>query len=548
MDTAGQNQTSDSKDKRKRNLMRVLTCKGMDETVDEVFYRDKLSEFPEFDVINYANAKSRYDIWGVKRFYRAFLYDTLQSQRKTKENSPLQKMLSPVRQLSGFAAYDYILKKTGSHIFANGVRGAVFMAALQSAAVPITALIVSTCFGIPASTGCSPTPFLENFYTLVSTSLPMQLATTVPAGGLVGAFGILAIIGLERAFYSGKKLSPESIKQDIIRYVKEFNIVYDRYRDLLKTSSPGDNVSLNELNAVYMLSSSNISDAYTDASIFRPLERIHNFVCDIIGHARGAKSGLWNKLRSMYNASIKYAYSYSEDLRRPNRELRAHERDVLPAIKEALNGEISTLSIAHLCPEGVGGFTTVFPTSVIGQAVSALRRIGVVKKTRISGLLQRVYLNKERLYAAPEYDFAMAHELAHASGAFSEPFANYYALKATENLSKKFPKSGYDLFAAVSHLGFAIGALRDKIEDPGQFLSELKGLSIQLDTEQMVGVPEFIFEAFNSTFNPTYSPLPPMENLLDEGWTIESRFQRLYCGSSYVAMKLVETGLKKEIY
>jgi hypothetical protein len=75
MDTAGQNQTSDSKDKRKRNLMRVLTCKGMDETVDEVFYRDKLSEFPEFDVINYANAKSRYDIWGVKRFYRAFLYD-----------------------------------------------------------------------------------------------------------------------------------------------------------------------------------------------------------------------------------------------------------------------------------------------------------------------------------------------------------------------------------------------------------------------------------------------------------------------------------------
>lgn len=201
------------------------------------------------------------------------------------------------------------------------------------------------------------------------------------------------------------------------------------------------------------------------------------------------------------------------------KDLKYHELRLLPSIEKAIGKKVSIRSIIHRCFDGVGGMT-LFPSMFIGL-LSRNHALGPI------------FVNKNRINSNPSYDFAVSHEFAHAAGAASEPMANYYALKAMDDLAERYPLVGYDLYAATNRLCFAVGALREKVKDTEEFISILRELR----------VPKFVFKAFTTDFQPGMSPFPPMENL--EKGPIESKFSGLYIVSSYIASKMVKNGKKK---
>lgn len=192
--------------------------------------------------------------------------------------------------------------------------------------------------------------------------------------------------------------------------------------------------------------------------------------------------------------------------------LKEYNLNVLPTIEEALGRRISPNTIINHCPENIGGVTLI-PTAILGKFTSPFT-------------FGPVFVNKKRAHVAPNYTFALAHELAHASGNVSEPKANFHGMIAMDLLAKRFPFNGYDIYAIVNRLCFAVGALKEKCSNKDEFFTELDS----------IGTPKFVKEAFNVESEQASSPLPPVKVLLEKG--IESKFSGLYIANSYVAAKM----------
>jgi hypothetical protein len=201
---------------------------------------------------------------------------------------------------------------------------------------------------------------------------------------------------------------------------------------------------------------------------------------------------------------------------KPSRkELKDHDVRLLASIEHSLGKKVSRYSIIHHSFEGVGGITAMVPSVLMGK---------ITRKHAFGP----IFINKNRISAHPSYDFAVAHEFAHAAGAITEPMANYHALNAFDDLADKYPRCGYDLYATTNRLCFAVSALSTKIKDTAVLKATLK----------KAGVPTFVLQAFDENFDPEHSPVPPLKNTLEN--ITESKFADLYAASSYIASKLVE--------
>ena len=447
------------------------------------------SEF--IDYLKYDEVVSRYGKLGVKRFYRSlFSSASYMTYVPKAEDSPdgttvpsrLEDVISDdsgrdkertngsLLRVLGWAAfpakvfskiYDVVLRKSGSHLLAYGAGLVSMFETVELSLLIGGSAYVSYAYNIPFL------PYL--------TSSALYAAPVLIGGGLlysaVGPASIAGLTAIERRKYSVNKVRKKHIEEDIKNLSKDFYDLMGDYKGKLTNSAETD-ISLSELNALYMMVSSSRSQENTDD--------------------RSA--------------------------------IKEHDKSIIDSIEKALGSKrISHRSIVHMCPSGVGGVTLVFPTSVMGKVTGKY-------------VLGPVFVNKRRLRAGPSYDFATAHELAHAAGAASEPLANFYATKALDNLADLFPKEGYNIYTAVNRLCFAVGALAEKLNDEEKLIKAMNRLN----------VPRFVFNALSGSFDPSASPLPPIEAVLYKG--SEAKFARLYVSSSYVASKLVTEGRIKGLY
>ncbi len=204
------------------------------------------------------------------------------------------------------------------------------------------------------------------------------------------------------------------------------------------------------------------------------------------------------------------------------RNLKVHDRSILDTIKRVYKKEISSNVIFHPDIRNIGG-VTLLPSVLLGLSTR--------KSDYIFG---PVILNKLRLYANPNYDDALAHELAHAAGFMSESRANYFALKVMDELNHEHPLEGYDIYSSVNRLCFAVSALSDKLKDEERFQERLTALS----------VPKFVFQAIRSPFSPEISPLPGLEEALSgEFGKMNAEFSKQYSTNTYYVTKKVEKGM-----
>ncbi len=491
-------------------LISRLTA-GTEKRLEKILNDGTLNDFPELNLLDVDNVRERYGILSANRFYRGLLDEFLE-QDELDEKPTSKKLASIIGYFTGSKLYDFILEKTGSHMLANGAKSAVLMETLVSLTTLGVFAYASKQEGVPFI------PLIQQYSPQI---LPL-LAEIGVFGFAVGAGVVLGIVGLERILYkntpehsdklidwvrtartkfyekigakkhigiiekplktmenfilTNRAITKEDVKEDISIYLKEFYNVWERYRSsLLKTTKYSD-ISLQQLNGMYMLVTSSLS----------------------------------KNLSSSFRA------------------IRKHDKKVLPAISEGLGRRLSRRSIIHLCPEGVGGFTLIFPSVIMG------------KFTR-KHAYGPVFLNTKRLLSAPSYDFALAHEFAHAAGKASEPLANYFALKCIDSLNRSFPDQGYDLYGATNRLAFAVAGLRDKIKDQDEFLAELGKITTEIDGIRL-GMPKFIYEAIKNDFNPSVSPLPPMDGLDTHKLNIDDMFKQLYMSSSYTCIKLAKLG------
>ncbi len=447
------------------------------------------SEF--LDYLKYDEAVSRYGKSGVKRFYRSlFSSASYMTYVPKAEDSPgsaampskLEEVIandtdsgeehtkgSLFRALGWVAfpakvfskIYDVVLRKSGSHLLAYGAGIVGMFETVELSLLIGGSAYVSYTYNIPFL------PYL--------TYSALYAAPVLIGGGLlysiVGPASIAGLTAIERRKYPVNKVRKRHIEKDIKSLSKDFYNLIGDYKGKLTNSTETD-ITLSELNALYMMVSS---------------------------------------CRSQENTDDRSA-------------IKEHDKSIIGSIERALGGKrISHRSIVHMCPSGVGGVTLVFPTSVMGKFTGKY-------------VLGPVFVNKRRLRAGPSYDFAVAHELAHAAGAASEPLANFYAVKALDDMAEIFPKEGYDIYTAVNRLCFAVGALAEKLNDEEKLIKAMNRLN----------VPRFVFNALSGSFDPSASPLPPIEAVLEKG--SEAKFARLYVSSSYVASKLVTEGRIKGLY
>ncbi len=277
-----------------------------------------------------------------------------------------------------------------------------------------------------------------------------------------GMISLLSITYGEGYKFSGKNVDTKTIRSDIKKFTAEFNTVWRKYEERF-VKKPRLEISLADLNGLYMLVTTDLS-----------------------------KSAAGNR-----------------------HLLNEHDKNLLPAIEDAVKKKVSLKSIIHHSPSNVGGITLIFSAA-----------FGKLTRKHAYG---PIFVNTDRISANPSYDFAVAHEFAHASGKISEPAANFYALRAFERLAERFPYAGYDIYLAANRLAFAAGALKDKIKDRDIFMDEIRRLA----------VPKFIEEEINYQYSPEYSPLPPLGELFIRKGP-EADFASLYVTKSYYAIKKEE--------
>ena len=204
-------------------------------------------------------------------------------------------------------------------------------------------------------------------------------------------------------------------------------------------------------------------------------------------------------------------------------DIKEHDKNIMPAVSSALGKKTYAGSIIHKCPPNLGGITLV-PAAVAGFFMR-------------KHVYNFVFVNKERRYNAPNYDFPVAHELAHAAGHIPESMANAYALRAMKRLNEQYPMNGYDLFIAVNKLGYAVGALKSIIKDKDRFDEAL----IELKT------PKFILDVLESDNYSYNSAVPPICSL-KKSFSLEAWFIGLYTTGAYVATKKLEKKVGESFY
>ncbi len=264
-------------------------------------------------------ALGRYGEAGVERYvgsllgitatqgYRSMLLDEIVSKesvsRLSKSGRVLGKILtSPGKFFS--AAYDFTLRKTGSHIAADISMAFAGTETMYGGWFVYETTYFSSLYHIP-------------FWQLFIEELPMNLPSMVGYGVITGAL----VVGLRSVLIAAtrKKFSPDilnvrEVEKDIRKYVKDFNAIYSQYRSSFLNKVDTGGVSLRELNAIYMMSS-------TKASVY-----------------------MMNGMNS----------------------IKEYEKSVLPYEEAVLHKKLKQKSIIHRSPRGVGGATMLF-SSLIGK-------------------------------------------------------------------------------------------------------------------------------------------------------------------------------------
>ncbi len=443
--------------------------------LEEILTEENLTEYSAvrrlkraMSYLDYNNASRLYGENGIKRFYDYALanptegpdgIENLDHDVINEKTRTFKKILWGAAGWLAYPAkifskvYDFVLRKTDSHLFSYAVAGfSLYETLYLSSTTGFTAL-ASYEYGLP---------FISNLSTFVSATLPIALL--FGAGEGLGCAGfLLGNVSVQRRLYNPSNISTEEIETDVRSLSIDFMDIWRKYDDLL-SKDRGKAVGLQKLDAVYSMVTSNISD-----------------------------------------------------IDMPKKDFVAHEAAILPAIQMALGKKVYGRSIIHHCPSEIGGITLMIPSVIMGK-FSRKHAYGPV------------FLNKKRANLMPNYDFALAHEFAHAAGAASEPLANVYALRALEEMDKEFPLNGYDLYVAINKLCFAAGALRERFNNESEFFVRLKEL----------GAPKFLKQTFRRDFDGITAPTPPMSDLCQK--TAESRFAGLYIVNSYIASKLVERG------
>ncbi len=429
-----------------------------------------------YEQLNHDLAIDTYGKRGIRRFYSAALYNIEESEqgkallenllqtdyssqkKKYKQTwkKPLKRALGyfiyPAKIFSGI--YDLALKTTKSHVIAYGLAAAGLYESLMFSNVVANTELYSLTTG---ASGLTPLQVFNSYLSYLAPSMEIA-AIAVP---LLSISILGGLVFSQRRLFSTKKIGTIAIEDDIKKLSSDLNNVIGRYTKFTNNADAGD-LSLSSLDSIYAMAT-----------------------------ARG---------------SIK---SYKEIKR-----LVKHEKELLPSMEKVTGKKISPKNIVHHCPDGVGGVTLVFPTSLMGKLF----------RKHIYG---PVFVNPRRAYVGPSYDFALLHELSHAGGATSEPAANYIAMKAIDDLAERFPIRGYDIYSSANRLCYAVGALGEKINNRDEFLARLRELN----------VPKSILDSFDRKFDPEHSPVPPMNELFEKG--AEKYFARLYVGNSYVAGKLL---------
>ncbi|MCL4399440.1 hypothetical protein M1293_02975 [Candidatus Parvarchaeota archaeon] len=470
------------KAKERQELLKTLINNNK-RKLEEILYRLEDEEtraeiISHKDDLDYTSALIAYGVPGIRRFYDSlipheninrFFVEAEQAGKGAYKAKDLDGVVEYVNKGKVFGSkkwwllypaklfsetYDLILRKTGNHVASYAVSLAVAYDSLQVGVLLAASSIYTLQTGYP---------FMYVFETTADNFIaPLLIATlSIVASSTLTTLGLVSI---EREKFKGKGISEQEIEKDIRMYSNDFSKIWDKYSN--NFFSREVEPSLRLVKSVYMMASSEEScKMYMDPD-----------------------------------------------------KLREHDMKILPAISRTLERKLTTKSIIHACPAGVGGVTLIFPSAILGK-ISRKHAYGPI------------FVNPSRSIAAPSYDFAVAHEFAHASGFLSEPAANYFALKSMGRLDDEFPLQGYDIYGVSNRLAFAVAALAERLSDRDRTAERLAGLS----------VPKFIIEALYDEFNPDISPLPPLSDNFTKG--LEREFSSLYTAKSYYAIKKFERSL-----
>ncbi len=207
----------------------------------------------------------------------------------------------------------------------------------------------------------------------------------------------------------------------------------------------------------------------------------------------------------------------------PAVDIKDHDYDIIPSISKAIGKTAYPDSIIHHCPASIGG-ATIIPMGALGYFMR-------------KHIYNFVFVNKLRAYAAPNYDFPVAHELAHASGHLTESMANAYAMRSMKRLNEEYPMQGYDLFMLSNGLAFAVGALKHILKDEDEFNEKLNEFK----------VPKFIHDVIMSDDYSYFSPVPQLYKL-NKKFSLEKAFIGLYITGAYIAIKKLEKKTGESFY
>ncbi len=267
--------------------------------------------------LNYEAAVAKYGKDGVDRYYKSLLdidvntnLESLLPDDSVQRKTPVLKkalgyaskaLLSPISAC--FGIYNFVLNKTNNHTLANASLVGSFGELATAGMFALETAYYSAALHIP-------------FGQLFMEELPVNIPTFIETGALVTVGGTLLmnmiVMHLQKKF-NADYLERTAIEKDIKKYKKEFYATYKKYSGSF-LNDRRDEVSLKDLNAVYMMSSSKAS----------------NYMMDSIANTK------------------------------------LYEEEVIPFIEESLGKKVKASSIIHKSPSGVGGATFI-PSSLMGK-------------------------------------------------------------------------------------------------------------------------------------------------------------------------------------